>query len=247
MADPTTGTTDEQTGTLSGGNGSAAGGNEGDLEAKLAELERQKQQWLAEKNNRAEEQRELEALRARMEEIEAANQRSSPTSGYDVQEVASEVYRAAASGDPLARALILAAQEQRQREEGLRREWETTQVRAEIEKIPEADREEVQKYLRSGEFRTVRAAHKAVKADRLEGESLKLAKERERIEAERRRREEGTVDTTVRTVGAGELKSRTMSLDDYTRQLRALPPDQARELKRKADSGAIIVKMERSE
>lgn len=237
MADPTTGTTDSASGTTAsaaGGSTVAADGSAEDFKAQLEEERRKNAQLLSEKSAVEESRREVDELR-RQAEARAAQNTSSP-GGYDANQIAAETLRLAAEGDVMAQALVLSAREQSARDARLRHEWE-------MEKIPEADRSEVEKLAEAARV-APSVAHLMLKGKRYDTEQGKMTKEREHLAEAQRKREDDVVETTVSTVSAADMKGRIYKQSDYEATLTRLGPKspEAQELKRKADKGLITVK-----
>lgn len=180
-------------------------------EAALAEERRVKAQLLAEKSNVEQARRELEAQRA--------SAQVPPTAGASADPFATELAALVDAGlrlqselarDPdnaLLRAnasLTANAIKQTQREQA---RWQYEQwvagARAELAKVPDAIRAQVEQRLASGEYSTVQAAREAVEGKQSATEVEELRKRLAAMEAELKTRRDIGVTTDVATGIAG--------------------------------------------
>ena len=212
--DPITGTADKADGSVedrAGGSGETQPTAEElyarlqEREAELSKLKNTNAQLLSEKSSVEDERRRLREGQPR--------ETPSPADGW--MERLQRVRRAAEDGDPVAELELARLELDAHRELENEARWA-------LLKVPEAHREETQKYFAGGDFRTVQAAYRAVLGElALQGKGS--APKPEKTLAQRAREEDDEVGTAMRGLSTTQLQERTMKRDAYNAKLDALP------------------------
>jgi len=232
----TTGTPDPSTGTPETDDGSEVeqdGGSASERPNDDAErLKNQIAQLLSEKTRFEQRERENEELRLRLQALEAQRQ-PSPGTNQD-EALAREFQKAIAEGDPLAIIQLRQLQEQQVAQKRL-------EDRLELMSMPEAEREDVAREYQTGNYRSPAAARLALKGKKSGDLEKRLAELEAKMAAGNKRKAEDVIETTARSVGVTELRKRTLTHEEYSQQLDALPKEKARELKQRVDRGEVRV------
>ena len=169
----------------------ADGGDAESAEARLAKLEQEKQQWLAEKTNYEELKREKLANANAAPVLTPAN-----TDAYAQQRLQAaqkawnETQMLAQQGDPLAQLVVMQDQIYGQQVQNLKLELEAT-------KVPEEYREDVKQALKTGRYGDAQAALEAIvpkkKLAAVESEVERLRRENESLRRAEEARKQGVV------------------------------------------------------
>lgn len=160
------------------------------------------------------------------------------------QQRLAEAKRLAASGDPLAGALVDVLEATAV---DLRRMSARLEIADYMNELPETDRKPFKAFLdRNGNrFITLNDAYDAFDANRLRGQRDATKEARERVAAAERDRADGRVGANPRGVPAAEHRDRTMSEADFdatvARMRAAGDFDGARDMGRKLNKGEIVI------
>lgn len=218
MAPEPTGTPDPATGTTAqAADGSAApaggSGEETPEQKRITELERIHEQDLARLSAGEAATRRAQDLESELERERQRNAYQPPTGANPQLEQFQRDYQDLASRDEAAARLISgigAAAEARIAEAERKGAY-----RAEMDSVPQADREEVERRMKATPGLSPKWALKDLKAERLDSQQSALDARQKKLDEEEAARKKGRVDVTVTGIPGSDLRTGDMTLDRY--------------------------------